>query len=837
MNLNFFKSLFLEFYTHTILVFNNLYTLKFQNFNYFFFIIPFLLLLLFFFRKTFFSFNDLEQKRIYHKKFFKKRIFLFLLYFVLLIILFLSFSNPYISYYEKKHSNPKTTIFLDESSSMNNYDTSFLDELYFFLKQNNVSFKTFNFKKSYSEIISFVEENTPMIVVSDDNMDDAVFLKSFSDSLNSSILLLNVKPKNVDLNVKIESPNFAFKNDVFDVNVVVDGNSISSNKSYILKVYYNNKSIFEEEHKGFFNYSFKLKSKNLGFNVLEAKIILDDAFENNNVFYKTFYVFNPPVVSLFSYHENSPLKEYLSKTYSLKNVDLKNFDFNNEYKKNNILIIDDVPYKFLKPYVLKLSEYVVNGNSVIFFGGKNSFDYDFYENSILESFLPVKIGSSSKKSSDSLNVVFLIDISGSTGQQFSNSSSVSIQNVEKNLVLSAYNSLKDKDRVSVIAFNNFPFVIADMNVKSQQKEVEDRILKLKFFGGTRIKPALEEAVKQLSKTEGKKYIVLFSDGYSYSESEDLLYASKLKNFGIKLYTVSVGENSNVDFLKKLSMTTYAKFFKPSEKSKFNILFENSKSKSNLSNELFLSVWDDDNFITKNLYLDSYVKGFNQVYPKSNGRVLIVTSNNNPILTFSYFGLGKILVFSSDNGLYWSSDVFKKNSDLFSRMINFGLGSFNTESFYLQHYFSGENTLYFYYNTLSFNSDDFKLPLYYYDFNTNSKKLYSYIVPLQLEKNFFSSNVFLKPGKYYFLNKTFIINYNREFDYKSGLKKVLNKNNILNLNYNNNYDTNDFNSILNFVVENSYKERKVYEYIQNYFLLLAVLWYFLIVFVRKTFYKE
>ncbi len=817
------QSLTLKFYEHTILILNNINTLQLQNYNILLYSIPIILLILFFlFRKTFFSFNDLEQKRLYHKKMFKKRIILYFLYSILLIILLISITNPYIFYFEKQKSQPKTTFFIDESNSMLNYNTDFLNSLESFLKSKNVSIKKVFFKKSYSEIIPFLEENTPNIIISDDNMKDSLYLKSFSDSINSTLLLLNLKPKKLDYNVKIESPNYAYKNDVMNVNIIVNSNIKDNNESYILKVYYNNNTILEEEKKGITNYSFKLKTKNLGYNVIKAEIIKEDAIKSNNVFYKTFYVYNPPTINLYSYHENSPLKEYLKQVYTLKEINsLKEYNFKTN---NSVLIIDDVPYKYLKPYVLSLSESALNGNSLIFFGGKNSFDYDFYENSLLESFLPVKIGSSDKKSSDSLNVVFLIDISGSTGQQFSNNTKESIQNVEKNLVLTAYNSLKEKDKVSIIAFNNYPFVIADMNVKSQQKEVEDRVLKLKFFGGTRIYPALEEAVKQLSKTEGKKYIILFSDGYSYSESEDLEYSKLLKKFGIKLYTVSVGENSNVDFLKKLSMNTNAKFFKPSEKTKFNILFENSKSKDNISKELFLTVWDEDHFITKDLYLDSYVKGFNQVYPKDNGRILIVTSNNNPILTTSYFGLGKIIVYSSDNGLYWSSDVFKKNSDLFSRIINFALGSFNTESFYLQHYFSGENTIYFYYNNTNKN---FKIPLYYYD--NNNLKLYSYIQPLQLKQNFYAAKTFLNPGKYVFLNKTFIINYNEEYDYKEGLKKVLEKNNILN--------PEDKQKILNSIVENSYKEKKVYENIYNYFLLLAILWYFLIIFVRKTFYKE
>ncbi len=821
-----FKILYQKFLEHTILVYNNISTLQFQNYNRIFYVVFLLILLLFFLRKTFFKFNDLEQKRLYHKKYFKKRIVMFFLYSILFLLILLSFSNPYINYVEKKVSQPKTVLFVDDSLSMNNYNTSFINSFKSFLKENNVSYDIVYFKNSYSEIIPYIKENTPITIISDDNVKDALKLKSYVSASNSSVLFLNLKPKIVDCNVKILSQNSAYKNNILDVNVVVNGNSLCDNKNYTLKIFYNNKTILEKNFNGKVNYSFKIKAKNVGENFLYAKIILDDYYKNNNEFKKYFYVYNPPKILLFSSHSNSPLKKYLSSTYNLKEINSLN---NIDSFKEKTLIIDDIPYKNLKDYVLKLSDYVVNGNSIIFFGGKNSFDYDFYENSLLEKFLPVKIGSSNKKSSDQLNVVFLIDISGSTGQSFSNNTENTIQDVEKNLVVSAYDSLKEKDRVTVIAFNNEPYIVAPMNVKSQQLEVKDRILKLKFFGGTSIKPALYEAVKQLSRVEGKKYIVLFSDGYSYTENEDLNFVLGLKKAGIKLYTVSVGENSNVNFLRQLSKITNAKYFKPEEKSKFNILFENSKSKNNnVSNALFLTVWDDDHFITENLYLNSYVESFNQIFPKDNGRVLIVTTKNNPILTTSYFGLGKILVFSSDNGLYWSKNVFEKNSDLFSRMVNYALGSSKeNNSIVLQSDFSGENNIYFYNNVINNNVIVDKIPLYKVE--NDNLKLYSYITPIQLDNDYFVVKTVLNEGKYSFLNKTFYINYNKEYDYFNGLKQYLNENNIIE------YD--DYEKILKSIKENSFYNKKVYENINNYFLLLAALWYFLIIFIRKTFYKE
>ncbi len=69
-----------------------------------------------------------------------------------------------------------------------------------------------------------------------------------------------------------------------------------------------------------------------------------------------------------------------------------------------------------------------------------------------------------------------------------------------------------------------------------------------------------------------------------------------------------------------------------------------------------------------------MSGYNYVVPKQSARLLITTNKNIPVLTVWRFGLGRVVTFSTDDGLKWAGEMLnKKNSKVITKALNWAIG--------------------------------------------------------------------------------------------------------------------------------------------------------------------
>lgn len=622
-------------------------------------------------RRTFVAFTDVEQQRAFRRSTRLRRALVIASRLSIIALVCAVFAAPFVTLPALVHSDPKVVIVVDKTPSMRNTNTQGLDSLISELR-SRVSTQVYTLDtSSWDAVRQYVQQGTPILLATDGMLSgDGLAFAKYAQALNASVNLLDLKPVEGDLGVTLSAPPLVASGVDTPVTVLVDGNQASKDLNYTLIVTLDNQTIYNTTGRGPNAFHFSIRPL-VGDRLLVAKIVVSDGIGENNVAAQSILVAKKPTVDLVTSNRNSPLAQTLLQLYNVR--------FSSQIPSlGNVsaLVLDNLPAREIDPYIDRLSKYVLSGNGLVVVGGDNSFDRGGYKGSRIESILPTTTARSLPGAPGKLSVVLVIDVSSSTGSQFSAGSVVSVDQVEKGLATSVYNDLKPGDDAGVVTFNANSQIVQELTPKDTQTNVPDKISRLTFQGGTSIAKGLGQAAIMLGHATGTRYAILFSDGKSDTSQADQTAAVALRNEGVKLYTVSVGNGSNTILLSQLARITGGTMFVPSEQDRFKVLFgtEPQQNRSGTKTPMYSLVpWDDNSFITSGLKLTSQISGYNNVVPKTTAQTLVVTSQNQPIVASAFFGLGRIVSFATDDGSSWAGQVYSKDPQLVSRIVNYALG--------------------------------------------------------------------------------------------------------------------------------------------------------------------
>lgn len=616
-----------------------------------------------------------DRWKLFEKAKVRQRLVIFALRSIVAACLIIALAQPIAVRQEMSTGDPALTILLDDSKSFNLYDRQAVQTIKEKLQNDiPVTIRHISLENSSplgDELLANMLGNDNLLLVSDGRVTKGRTLGDVmvvASSINSTINALYLDPARSDLAVSVEGPRVTTVGVDSDFLARVTQTSPSGTEpiSYTVTVKLDGDTILEQDSSGTDSFKFTRKLAE-GYHQLSAEINVNDYFPDNNLFYRTVKVEKKPKVLLIT-DRSSPLEEIFAPLYEVTTASTLQGTSLTGYSAT---VLNDVPASQVD--MDQLSSFIDDGNGLVVFGGRSSYDKGDYKGTVFESLLPAKVGAGEEGAKKFVNVILLIDISGSTSSGFGTGSSSTVEEVEKALAIGVLNDLRPEDRVGVVAFNVQPYVLADLEIAAgSKKDLTSKVQRLIYTGGTLIGEGLRGASKMIAQADGSKNIVLFSDGKSGSMGEDLQAARIAAADGIKVYTVGVGEDTNREHMQAIAQAGNGAYFEPSEAQKLKIIFGAGGEEP--TDKMKLEKLNNNHFITRNVKIEAHLSGFNQVVPKPNADVLVATADNRAILTVWRFGLGRIASVATDDGTGWAPELFNSaNSILITRTVNWAIG--------------------------------------------------------------------------------------------------------------------------------------------------------------------
>lgn len=619
--------------------------------------IPVVILLFFILRRDFVKLKE-EADVIRRKK--ELRRILFFTRSLMALLVLVAIASPYYDAQKTIEGDPYIKILVDNSSSMQLYEDFAYDLAQKLEKKLPVEVYSFG-SAEHSDVgdavLANLKPRDSIILVSDGNANVGSSLGDvglFAAQLNSTVNAVMLNAVRDDAGVVVLGPAKTQEGVPNTFTVLVS--EVGSPK-YELEVNLDGRKVKLDENRQF------VETFDYGYHKIVASLMSEDYFGQNNVYYKTVKVVPKPEIYYWT-EAPSPMQTLLSQMYVVQSGSTLP-DLSDYYA----VAVNNIPAEKANPSSEKITDFVADGNGMVVFGGEAAFDKGNYRNSVFESILPVFVGAPGKKEGE-INIILVIDISGSTGAAFGDEKTV---DVEKALALGVLNDLSLNDRLGVVAFNSEAYLVSEPSYVYEKKGLEDRVARLSDGGGTFITAGLMKAIALLERLQGSKNIILISDGKTQSESSARDTARLAHNQGIKIYTVGVGPSTNELVMQDIAAIANGIYFRATDSSRLKLLFGDVEEQE-IGDTMSLVVLNPNHFITADYYPEAAIHGFNNVVPKTSARLLLTTTTGEPILTVWRLGLGRIAALSTDDGSNWNSDMLASpNSKVVSRIFNWVIG--------------------------------------------------------------------------------------------------------------------------------------------------------------------
>ena len=660
-------------------------------------VIPVLIFLYWFTKKTFIKFNNRVDYEKYVKSKKHERNVVLLLRSLSFTFILIAIASPFILESKTVPGNPHLTILIDNSTSMEMYNQNLAADLYKKLEGAiPVEMRTIAGGESSpigNGILNNIEGSDNVLVISDGVNNQGKFLGDimlFASGINSSVSTLKMDSIKNDAGVVIDGPAELIKDTEGDyvVKVTVVGKELPYK---LLVTADDNLFLLEEKGSASKTFKFSRKFPEGEYHKITAKLLdvgQNDYFKNNNEFYKSVKIVPRPKI-LYVAERNSPLANELAKIYELETKNAIPPDLS----PYMAVLLDDIRASKISPGIDLLSDYVSDGNGLVFIGGENSFERGGYKGTIIETLLPIKIGASEEQNKSDINIAMVIDRSSGTQDYIA---------VEKALAISVLESLSQKNNVGVVFFGGAPchadegslngVPLGVKPLKENKKMLENLIASVLFDGQSCFDIGLEGGFELLNKAGGSKNIIFISDGkttYNKLREDTISVARSINAKGVKIFTVGVGTETdslsvvNNIFLGNIATLGEGIYYRANASNKLKVQFgDRDETKGD---EFFntLAVLDTTHFITLGMDdMHATISGYNYAVPKPAARLLVTTNKNIPILVVWRFGLGRVASLTTDDGLKWAGDLLnKENSKLITRTINWVIGDLSRKKSY------------------------------------------------------------------------------------------------------------------------------------------------------------
>lgn len=310
-------------------------------------------------------------------------------------------------------------------------------------------------------------------------------------------------------------------------------------------------------------------------------------------------------------------------------------------------------------------------------GGDNSFAMGGYQETALETVLPVNMFLEGERELPTMAIAMVIDHSGSMTTPAAGNTGATSLDLAKEAAIDGVASLRDIDEVGVLAFDDTYDWVVPMQAASDRSAINSRIETIEYGGGTSIFPALDEAATQLQDSDAQiKHIILLTDGQDYYDQYDEVI-NKINGSGITLSTVAVGPESDQQLLSNLANMCGGRFYYTDVNSGIPKIFAQEiilSGKSYLINEEFTPIITSRSEIIEGLMNDGVptLLGYIGSSAKPQATVILQSEKGDPILSTWQYGLGRTIAWNTDATNEWTGNWAKWENyvQLWDNMINY-----------------------------------------------------------------------------------------------------------------------------------------------------------------------
>mgnify|MGYP002855681612 CR=1 FL=1 len=338
--------------------------------------------------------------------------------------------------------------------------------------------------------------------------------------------------------------------------------------------------------------------------------------------------------------------------------------------------VDNLPENFMDLIETYVRDY---GRGLIVCGGEDSFMLGGYNDTPIETVLPVNMELRGTAQIPKTAIVMVIDHSGS--MDMSDGHGATYLDVAVEAAKRGVDNLRETDEVGILAFDDRFTWAHHLSSVRDKDQIKDDIETIRSGGGTTIMPALEEARNALLGSDAQvRHIILLTDGYGET-SDFSAVTDRINDSGITLSTVAVGMDSDTLLMERLARTCNGRYYYADSNTDIPRIFAQEVylgGDTYIKNGDFGVVYGGAHELTDGLFTDGWsnVLGYVAASPKTGASQLLMTQSGDPLLTVWQYGLGKTVAWNSDVDGGWSASYMGNEdfAELWKRITDFASGN-------------------------------------------------------------------------------------------------------------------------------------------------------------------
>jgi len=329
-----------------------------------------------------------------------------------------------------------------------------------------------------------------------------------------------------------------------------------------------------------------------------------------------------------------------------------------DWAQYDMVVLVEVPATALPDTSMRTLEIAVRdlGRGLVMVGGEESFGPGGYFRTPVERALPVYMDIRGRGEIPSLGLLLVIDKSGSMSDS---RGGITKMDLAKEAAIRSTEILTEKDVIGVIAFDSDSKWVVEPVSPIELLAIQDAIASIRAGGGTNIYPGLAMAYEALLDQQTKyKHIILLTDGISATGGDYDKLAADMRQAGITLSCVAVGQDADAYLLSHLADIGEGRYYYTDDVASVPKIFTKETilaSRNYYVEELFVPAAAWDSALLRSLEAVPPLMGYVATTSKDTATVSYTSHRGEPVLASWQYGLGRAVAWTSDTRGRWSGE--------------------------------------------------------------------------------------------------------------------------------------------------------------------------------------